>query len=317
VAREAGRRCHGPLVAVAVALCATSHAAAGVAASETPADAAAEARADTLFARHDWPGAARAYEAIARRAPGAFQAWYRLGYCDLTLARWDEAIEAFHQAEALHVMPLLPTYNLACALARGGQADSAFAALKRLTDAGFRRVEDLEGDHDLDALRADPRFADVLRRARHNAEPCADAPRSREFDFWIGDWEVHDNQHDQAIAGSSHVERVLGQCVLIENWSGRLGGHGQSLNGWNSECGCWQESWMDDSGNVSQYTDGRLENHAMVFHLVKKAPGGATLEFRLTFFDLGPDQVRQLSELSRDGGRTWVTNFDLNYLRRR
>jgi hypothetical protein len=38
---------------------------------------------------------------------------------------------------------------------------------------------------------------------------------------------------------------------------------------------------------------------------------------KLTFFRLGPDRVRQLSEVSTDGGKTWTTNYDLIYTRRK
>jgi hypothetical protein len=37
---------------------------------------------------------------------------------------------------------------------------------------------------------------------------------------------------------------------------------------------------------------------------------------RLTFFDVDPSTVRQLSEDTPDGGRTWTKNFDLIYRRR-
>ena len=36
----------------------------------------------------------------------------------------------------------------------------------------------------------------------------------------------------------------------------------------------------------------------------------------MTFFNLGPDKVRQFFEKSADGGRTWQRSWDLLYTRR-
>lgn len=45
------------------------------------------------------------------------------------------------------------------------------------------------------------------------AAPC-DAPAHREFDFWLGQWQVH--TPDGEMAGSNHIERGYGGCVLHE-----------------------------------------------------------------------------------------------------
>jgi tetratricopeptide (TPR) repeat protein len=56
-------------------------------------------------------------------------------------------------------------YNLACAYARTGRIDDAFARLEAAYAAGFADRELLDLDPDLEPLRADPRFA-ALRAAR-------------------------------------------------------------------------------------------------------------------------------------------------------
>ena len=37
---------------------------------------------------------------------------------------------------------------------------------------------------------------------------------------------------------------------------------------------------------------------------------------RMTFFNQGPNQVRQLGHISTDGGKTWTVTFDLTYVRK-
>lgn len=277
--------------------------------------AAEAALADTAFAHQDWAAAARGYEAVVRSEPGNGRAWYRLGVASSSLGRWPRAIEAYRHADASGlIQPAFARYNLACAFARAGMVDSSLAALQSLVATGYRQASQLENDDDLAAVRADARFAPLLARARRNAEPCAERPESRQFDFWIGEWNVTSNRNAGAPAGSSRVEAILGKCVIFENWTSRGGGSGKSFNAWNPDLGCWQQNWMDDSGNVTNYGDGRLVDGAMRFVAEKKDAAGRRQVHRLTFFPLGPDQVRQLGEHSDDGA-TWQVDYDFDYRR--
>jgi len=278
--------------------------------------AAASARADTLFAHEKWNEAARAYGDLTRQDPSNARAWTRLGASWSSLARWDDAIAAYRRAEALAGQPIFVQYNMACAYARSARPDSALAVLDRVMNGGYRQPGALQSDPDFASLKADPRFAALVERADRNARPCAFTPESRQFDFWIGDWEVHDNQRGHAVVGASHVDLILGECVIFENWSGGFGGHGKSLNAWNRACGCWQQSWMDDAGTVTLYSDGHLVNDAMVLVADKDRPAAQGGMRRLSFFKLGKDRVRQLAESSTDGGRTWSTTYDFDYIRK-
>jgi tetratricopeptide (TPR) repeat protein len=60
-------------------------------------------------------------------------------------------------------------YNLACARARQGKTDEAFASLQKAVELGFRDAKHIQVDDDLASLRQDARFAALVKQA-------ADAP---------------------------------------------------------------------------------------------------------------------------------------------
>ncbi len=318
-----GRRRGGIGVAIALVAAGVAWAAAGTgeaAAARPPrhataADSTALAAADRAYDAKDWPQAARGYAAFTARFAAGPRTWYRRGAAEGALGRWPQAIAAYRVADSLGVPPAFAAYNMACAFARLARTDSVVAVLGRACDRGFANVATLDQYSDLVALRADARFKALRERADRNANPCRYNPVSQQFNFWLGDWEVFDNQRGGARVGHSHVEHIIGDCVVFENWTGGLGGTGKSFNAYNAQTGAWQQNWMDNSGTVTNYGDGHFADGHLSFIAHNVDPTGAKWLDRLTFFDLGPDRVRQFSERSNDDGKTWSTIYDFEYRR--
>jgi len=57
-------------------------------------------------------------------------------------------------------------YNLGCSYALVNQADRAFEALFHAVELGYDDVAHMSGDSDLERLRSDPRYAEVVARIR-------------------------------------------------------------------------------------------------------------------------------------------------------
>lgn len=57
-------------------------------------------------------------------------------------------------------------YNIACSFALENQTEEALAALNKAIDKGFGHWKWIDHDHDLDSLRHEPRFREVLARRR-------------------------------------------------------------------------------------------------------------------------------------------------------
>ncbi|MSR53405.1 MAG: hypothetical protein EXS09_08950 [Gemmataceae bacterium] len=57
----------------------------------------------------------------------------------------------------------LARYNLACSLALTRHKDEAIAELREAVQLGYRDFDFIKQDRDLDAIRRDPRFREILR----------------------------------------------------------------------------------------------------------------------------------------------------------
>ncbi len=143
---------------------------------------------------------------------------------------------------------------------------------------------------------------------------CMLKPEYRQFDFWVGEWDVM-NPRGQ-LAGTSSVQLILGNCVVFENWTGTRGSNGKSFNIYNAAKGKWQQNWVDSSGSVLELT-GEFKDNAMRLTGESLRPGGAKTLERLTFTKINADRIRQLWEQSADDGKTWTVAFDGTYIRKK
>ena len=145
--------------------------------------------------------------------------------------------------------------------------------------------------------------------------PCADAAERHRFDFWLGEWDV--TTKGGTNVGSSAVQSVSGGCALLENWTSASGGHGKSLNAYNPAVGQWQQYWIGQDGNPTEFRESTWEGRSIVFRAHAPAAGKSpATEQRLTFSPVDSTTVRQHGENSTDGGATWTTTYDFYYHRK-
>jgi tetratricopeptide (TPR) repeat protein len=270
--------------------------------------------ADALFQAQKWAEAARAYETITKSDPSNARAWNRLGQSLQTMGRYQQAIEAYQHAVLIGSNPVI-MYNLAVVYSRMKDQERAFEWLRKAVGAGYAQEKQLATDTSLELLRADPRFKEVMAQAQRNARPCAASPEHRQFDFWIGEWDVQNSQGQPA--GSSSIQLILGDCTIFENWTSANGAYtGKSFNLYNSSLKKWQQFWVDDKGGVLEFT-GEYKDGELRYTGESLDPQGNRITHHLTFFNLSPTRVRQLWEQSTDGGKTWTTVFDGLYVRKK
>lgn len=145
-----------------------------------------------------------------------------------------------------------------------------------------------------------------------SAPPPCTAAEHRQFDFWIGEWEV--TTPDGKPAGHNRITPILNGCVLLEEWTGAGGSTGKSFNLFDARRGRWQQTWVDGRGGILELHGGLTNGGAMVLAGNQPAPtGGGTVRNRITWTARSDTEVRQLWESSSDGGTTWTTLFDGTY----
>jgi hypothetical protein len=104
--------------------------------------------------------------------------------------------------------------------------------------------------------------------------------------------------------------------VIHEHWTAPAS-NGESFNIYDTSRGRWYQTWVDNSGGLHEYSGGLEGGNMVYFADLAPLPGQTERSHtRLTFFNEGKDRVRQLSEATADGGKTWSVNYDLIYTRR-
>ena len=155
----------------------------------------------------------------------------------------------------------------------------------------------------------------AIAAAQAPPAPCR-AAEYRQFDFWVGEWDVY--LPDGSKAGENRIEAINGGCGLLENWSGRGGSVGKSLNAYDRDDGRWHQTWIDNTGGLLVIAGG-LVDRRMVLSSGQGDAGAAPprMQQRISWTPNDDGSVRQLWESSADAGKTWTMQFDGKYVHRK
>lgn len=153
------------------------------------------------------------------------------------------------------------------------------------------------------------------------AQKVCSNPVYRQFDFWLGEWEAFAPNGNKG--GDSKISVILDSCVILEEWTSAdtqqgLIYSGKSFNIYNVATRQWQQTWVDNTGNTTEFLRGEGGEGKIVYYADKVVgPKDKIFMRRLTFTKLNNDKVRQLGERSDDEGKTWAIEYDLEYRRKK
>jgi hypothetical protein len=142
------------------------------------------------------------------------------------------------------------------------------------------------------------------------AAPCS-SPQYRQFDFWLGDWDVIDAGTHERVA-RARVRSILGGCVVLEEYRGSTGSKGRSFSIYDVTRAVWHQTWVTDRGRLL-VIEGHFRGGVMAMEGSDRAAAGAPERLvRGRWQALGHGLgVRESADRSIDAGKSWQPWFDL------
>ena len=129
----------------------------------------------------------------------------------------------------------------------------------------------------------------------------------RNFDFWIGEWNVYKYGTD-TLVGYSQIKPILGDKAIRETYQSSRGPYeGTSLNIYNQASQRWEQFWVDNSG-VRLHIKGEIQEGAMVMESHPEMGNGVFN--RISWTPESGGTVRQTWEQKTQKKESWTIVFD-------
>jgi len=140
---------------------------------------------------------------------------------------------------------------------------------------------------------------------------CMQQAEHRQFDFWVGSWQVSNEEGDKTY-GNNTITIEEDGCLLTEHWQSASGNSGSSINYFNPADGQWHQLWVDSGSSIIDITGGVVDGSMVltgdIYYLLEKKQAS----FRGRWTPLPDGSVRQFFEEQDDQG-AWKPWFDGYY----
>lgn len=279
-------------------------------------------RADSLFQQQRWKEARKEYEGALKLDSNKNKAlaWNRLGFACYNLGDHAAALEHYKRSlDNKPAGPLLQTVHSRIARVYGLQNNAPLSLehLEKAVAAGYLNLDELDTARAFNAIRKSEKFKELVEKAGINAFPCRAQAQVRQFDFWVGEWDVYATGTN-FVVGHSLIQKAAGDCMLLENWTAKGGAphNGKSMNYVNAQTGKWEQFWIGSAGGATKFFNGEYKDSVMRFESETTTAQGRQIG-RFSFFNQGANQVRQLYEVSNNNGETWRVSYDFTYRRKK
>jgi hypothetical protein len=148
-----------------------------------------------------------------------------------------------------------------------------------------------------------------------------------DFDFWFGSWKVRNRKLRERLKGCTEWDEFEGTVVTRPIWGGKANLdeynavgpsgpiEGTTLRLYDPQTGQWSLYWgtsrsmVLDNPMIGEFRDGRGEFFGQEFH------EGRAVYARFIWSNITPASCRWEQALSEDGGRTWETNWIMEFTR--
>jgi hypothetical protein len=272
--------------------------------SLTPVDTATADEVDQVMAE---------FSRLEKSSSGTGQEWFDLAKNARTSNRLDIAGQALDRAAAAGFSPVGIGVEKSRQRILADDPDGAVAEIQSLLDQGFTSVAFFTNDPVINSLAGNAGYDAVIAAMTVQAYPCANQEGFSDFDFWLGDWDVH--VANGTLAGTNSITREERGCVLIEHWTNSNGGTGMSINYLDKISNEWVQVWNAEGGSQINVRGGLTDAGMAMEGTLHTVSNGTTVPFRALWTLLPDGRVRQYFEQSNDDGATWVPWFEGFYTR--
>ena len=143
--------------------------------------------------------------------------------------------------------------------------------------------------------------------------PTCRSPDHRQLDFWVGDWDAYDMPATGRPAAHVTITSLLDKCVIHELYEGDPGVRGESFSIYDPTRKVWHQTWVSNRGELL-IIEGEVRNGRLMLVGHQQTKDNKRREIRASWWQ-DKDGVRESSESSTDGGKTWNADFDLVFKR--
>jgi hypothetical protein len=141
-----------------------------------------------------------------------------------------------------------------------------------------------------------------------------EAAEYRQFDFWLGDWDVFDYGDTTKVIARAKVERIVDGCAIHELYVQNDGLIGDSILSFDGVRQVWQQTWVTNRGSLMVIA-GRFKAGAVTLQGETRMRDGNSVLQRITW-QVESGGVRESALMSKDGGKTWAPAFDVLFRKR-
>lgn len=150
----------------------------------------------------------------------------------------------------------------------------------------------------------------------------------KDFDFLIGTWKIHNRRLRERLKGSNAWDEFEGTAVARHLWGGRANineyeaegpsGHiqGMALRLYSPTSQQWSIYWATAANGTLDMPPmiGRFEDRRGEFFDQETFEGRAIF-VRFVWSDITPTSCRWAQAFAADGGKTWETNWVMDFTR--
>jgi tetratricopeptide (TPR) repeat protein len=264
--------------------------------------------ASLAFEQGRWEDVIAEYRAILAASPEDRLSWLRIAQAERELGRHREALATLEQARLASAPEAMVDLERARNWLALGDMKEAIDALETADHVGLRALALLEEAPDFEPLRADSRFQQIYRNVRNRVYPCESMPAAREFDFWLGRWEVR--MPNGTLIGYDSIQKRDGGCAIHEEWAGSGGSSGTSMLFYLPSREQWRQIWVGSGATMIDMAGSLIDGEMRMEGTIEYADQNLVLAFRGTWTTAADGRVRQRMEEFDIATQSWRLWFD-------